>query len=271
MTQQLQAVILDWAGTTIDFGSRAPTAVFVEIFRRHGISITTEEARGPMGRAKRDHIAMILALPRIATLWQLKHRRKPCDADIQRIYDEFLPLQKETLSNHADLIPGVIETIDACRQRGLKIGSTTGYTRELMGVVSPLATAAGYTPDVVLCAGDTAAGRPAPWMIYRAAEQLGVYPLRTVVVVDDTPVGIEAGRHASTWTVGVTRTGNEFGLSQDELLALPDIEVRRLDDAAHARLMAAGAHFVIDGVRSLLPVLDEINSRLSRGIGPDAT
>ena len=267
---RLQGIILDWAGTTIDFGSRAPAAVFVEIFRRYGIAITVEEARGPMGRAKRDHIAAILAMPRIAALWQLKHRRKPTDQDIQRIYDDFLPLQKETLSNHADVIPGVIEIIAECRQRGLKIGSTTGYTRELMDVVCPLAAANGYAPEVVLCAGETAAGRPAPWMIFRAAEQLGVYPMSTVVVVDDTTVGIEAGRNAGAWTVGVTRTGNEFGFSLEEFKSLGDDEIRQLEQAATAKLTAAGSHFVIDSVASLLPVLDEINSRLSQGIGPDS-
>lgn len=268
--QTLQAVILDWAGTTIDFGSRAPAAVFVEIFRRRGIEITVAEARGPMGRAKRDHIAAIISLPRVTALWQDAHGRVPDETDVQRIYEEFLPLQMQTLISHADVIPGAIETIAACRQRGLKIGSTTGYTRELMNVLCPLAAANGYAPDVVLCAGDTAAGRPAPWMIFRAAEQLGVYPMRRVVIVDDTPVGIEAGRHAGVWTVGVTRTGNEFGLSPEDLAMLAPPEIDRLEQAASQKLSAAGAHFLIDGVGSLLPVLDEINARLAAGLGPDA-
>ncbi len=140
----LKAVLLDWAGTTVDYGSRAPTAVFIEIFRRCGITITADEARGPMGRGKRDHIATIVALPRITALWQEIHGRTPVDADIDGMYHEFLPLQKETLSRMgSDVIPGVPEAIAALRSRGLAIGSTTGYTRELMGVVAPRAAQGG--------------------------------------------------------------------------------------------------------------------------------
>ena len=265
----LQAVILDWAGTTVDFGSRAPTRVFIEIFRRYGIEITVAEARGPMGRAKRDHLVAILQLPRITSVWEKIHGNRPNDAMIDRLYEEFLPLQMQTLSDHVDLIPGTIQTVSACRERGLKIGSTTGYTRELMGFVCPLVAANGYEPDTLVCSGDTKSGRPAPWMIYRAAENLGAYPMRNVAIVDDTPVGIEAGRNAGTWTIAVTKTGNEFGLSKSELAALSQSDIDRLEESARATLGAAGAHFIIDGIGSLPPILREIDRILASGVDPN--
>ena len=266
---KIQGVIFDWAGTTVDFGSLAPATAFVEIFRRQGIEITMAEARGPMGRAKRDHLAAIATLPRVANLWQSMYGATPDEAVLDRIYESFLPLQLETLRRHCDLIPGAIETVAACRQRGMKIGSTTGYTHELMDVVCPVAAASGYAPEVVICAGDTAAGRPAPWMIFRAAERMGVYPLSRVVIVDDSPVGIQAGRNAGVWTVAVTRTGNEYGLSQNDLAVLSESEVDQLERNARRSLSAAGAHFIIDGISSLLPILDEINSLLAHGQTPD--
>ena len=265
----IQGVIFDWAGTTVDFGSLAPATAFVEIFRRQGIEITMAEARGPMGRAKRDHLADIAALPRVANLWRSQYGATPNEAELDRIYESFLPLQLETLRRHCDLIPGAIETVAACRQRGMKIGSTTGYTHELMDVVCPIAAASGYAPEVVICTGDTAAGRPAPWMIFRAAERMGIYPLSRVVIVDDTPVGIQAGRNAGVWTVAVTRTGNEYGLSQNDLAALSESEVDQLERNARKSLAAAGAHFIIDGIGSLLPILDHINSCLSLRQTPD--
>ncbi|STS78960.1 phosphonoacetaldehyde hydrolase [Klebsiella pneumoniae] len=49
---RISALILDWAGTTVDFGSFAPTQIFVEAFRQaFDIEITLEEARVPMGLA----------------------------------------------------------------------------------------------------------------------------------------------------------------------------------------------------------------------------
>ncbi len=260
---RLRAVIFDWAGTTVDHGSRAPARVFVEIFRRSGVAITETEARGPMGRAKRDHIAAILSLPRVAAAWQLEHGRPPHEADIGRLYDEFLPLQRQALASHADVIPGVSEVVGECRRRGLEIGGSTGYTRPLMDVLEPLARENGYAPDVSICADDVARGRPAPWMIFHAAECLGVFPMSLIVVVDDTPIGIEAGRNAGAWTVGVSRTGNGLGLSREEVDRLDRRLLHKRLGTIAADLQRAGAHYVIESVADLLPVLDQIDARLT--------
>lgn len=254
----LRAVIFDWAGTTVDHGSRAPARVFLTIFERQGIAISEAEARGPMGRAKRDHIAAMLALPRVAEAWRAQHGRAPTETDVDHLYTDFLPLQREVLASHADVIPGVPEVVAECRRRGLKIGGTTGYTRALMDVLEPLARAGGYAPDVSICADDVPSGRPAPWMLFRAAERLDVYPMSAVVAVDDTPVGIEAGRHAGAWTVGVTRTGNGLGLSPEEVAALDPRDLSERLAAIAADLKRAGAHHVIASVADLLPVLDDI-------------
>ena len=239
----IRAVVFDWAGTTVDYGSRAPVEAFVEAFRRSGIELTAAEARGPMGRAKRDHIEAIFALPRVVEAWRLLHDRTPNDSDVDRLYADFLPLQTGVLAQHSDVIPGVPEVVAECRRRGLKIGSTTGYVRDLMGVVTPLARAAGFNPDVVICADDVQRGRPAPWMIFRAAERLDVFPMTAVVVVDDTAVGIEAGLNAGAWTVAVTKTGNSLGLSEHD--------VAQLDDAELAAQLSAPPPISSAGARTL--------------------
>jgi phosphonoacetaldehyde hydrolase len=172
-----------------------------------------------------------------------------------------LPLQKEILAAGCEIIPGVLDTVAWLRRGGVKIGSTTGYTRALMDVVAPIAARGGYAPDCLVCADDVAAGRPAPWMNFRAAEQLGVYPPSDVVAVDDTPVGIEAGRNAGMWTVGIARTGNEFGLSKADADALSPADHAHRLTRARDRLQAAGAHYVIDGVVDLPPIVAEINGR----------
>lgn len=263
--EHLKAVVFDWAGTTVDFGSRAPAVVFCEIFRREGIEISMAQARGPMGMAKRDHIATILGDAEVAGRWEEKFGRPAADADIDGLYEKFLPLQKETLAAHGDVIPGVPAVVDECRRRGLRIGSSTGYTHELVDAFAGQVAAQGYAPDCVICSGDVSQGRPAPWMLFEAARQMDVYPMWSVVKVDDTAPGIEAGCNAGCWTVGVTRTGNEVGLTADEYDALPEADRARLLDAADARLNAADAQFLVESVADLMPVLDEIETRLSTG------
>ncbi|MEY3175943.1 MAG: Phosphonoacetaldehyde hydrolase [Planctomycetota bacterium] len=254
---RVQAVVFDWAGTTVDHGSRAPAQVFQEIFRRRGVEITVAEARGPMGRAKHEHIALVAALPRVAAAWQQVHGKSVSDADVLAMYHDFLPLQKEILAQGSDVIPGIVDAVQTLRQWGLRIGSSTGYTRELMEIVRPLAAAQGYRPDVTLCSDDVIAGRPAPWLNLRAAELLNVWPAERILVVDDTPVGIQAGKNAGMLTVAVTRTGNALGLSLQEVSALPAAELQHRLSAATAEFLTTGADFVLESVADLPQLLQQ--------------
>jgi len=258
--RRIRAVIFDWAGTTIDHGSRAPVEVFIEVLRRFGIELSTAEARGPMGRAKREHIAALFALPRVESAWRSRHGRGPTDEDVDRIYAEFLPLQEQVLARHCDVIAGVPEVVAELRRLDIKVGSTTGYTRALMDVAAPLARAGGFDPEVLICADDVPRGRPAPWMIFRAAERLGVYPMSSVVVVDDTTVGIEAGRNAGARTVAVTRTGNSLGMSVEEVERCDPRRLSALLRDSADDFYRAGADAVVEGVADLLPTLDDLGA-----------
>lgn len=265
---ELSAVVFDWAGTILDFGSCAPMGAFVRLFEKFGITISIEQARGPMGVAKWDHIKALSLLPEVAAQWEQQQGRPFTDADIDHLYEVFTPMNAAVVADFADFIPGALQTVAALRARGLKIGSTTGYNRPIMDIVSPIAAAAGYLPDNLVCAGDLSAGRPAPLMMYRCFADLGVWWPATVVKVDDTEVGILEGTNAGTWTVGVSVSGNAMGLQLHEWNALTAAQQQVRREAAADTLRAAGAHYVIDSVADLLPVLDDIARKLAQGIKP---
>ena len=264
----IRAVIFDWAGTTVDYGSRAPVAAFTEIFRRHGVAVTVEEARRPMGAHKKDHIRQMLAMGSVASRWRQVHGAEPSQSDVDSLYSEFIPLQAEVIVRHADLIPDTVETVRSLRESGIKIGSTTGYTREMMAPLLRASAHEGYLPDSVVCADEVPAGRPAPWMALRAAMELGVYPVSACVKVGDTVADIAEGLNAGMWSVGVTRTGNELGLSQEEVEALSIADLERKLAAASERLLSAGAHYTIEGLAELPTVVESINQHLACGTRP---
>jgi phosphonoacetaldehyde hydrolase len=266
---RLKAVVFDWAGTMVDFGSRAPMGVMVEVFRNFGVEISLAEARAPMGKAKRDHIAEILAMPRVALAWHEKHHRSVTKSDIDAIYNAFLPINERIIADYAELVPGAAAVVAALRAQGLKIGSTTGYTRSIMQRLLSLAQKQGYVPDSLVCAGDVPEGRPSPLMLYRTFSELGVYPPACVVKVDDTVPGIEEGIAAGTWTVGVAISGNEVGLSLAEWDALPPEEKESKAHAAQEKLAAAHADYIVDTVADLLPVIAEIEMRIRNGETPE--
>jgi phosphonoacetaldehyde hydrolase len=264
----VKAVVFDWAGTVVDHGSLGPMGVFVEAFAAFGVQITIAEARQPMGMAKRPHVAALLAMPRIAEAWRAAHGRKPTEADIDAVYDVFVPKNIAVAARFADLVPGAAETTASLRALGVKIGTTTGYTREIMAEITPVAARQGFSPDSIVCTGDAPDGRPTPFLLYRSFLELAVWPAASCIKVDDTEVGIAEGINAGAWTVGVAVTGNLFGLSLADAKALPPQEHQARRAAAADALAAAGAHYVVDGVAELMPVVHAIEGRLARGERP---
>jgi len=264
----VKAIIVDWAGTVIDYGSRAPAGVFVEVFKRHGVDISLAEARVPMGMEKRDHIQALADTPGIAARWEQSNGKAIASEDIDRMYDEFLPLQLECLPRYADLIPGTLGIVAACRGRGIKIGSSTGYSRVLMDVVAAEAAKRGFEPDAIVCADDVAQGRPAPWMCFTNLQRLGIWPVESAIAIDDTAPGIEAGLNAGMWTIGVAESGNEMGLSRQEVTALSPSEHHSRMRRAYERLYRAGAHYVVNSIADILPVIESIERRLEGGEKP---
>jgi phosphonoacetaldehyde hydrolase len=162
------------------------------------------------------------------------------------------------LARHADLVPGVLETIRFLKDRGIAIGSTTGYTRALMDVLIPSARENGLEVDHVICIDDVPEGRPAPWMLLRSAERLNAFPIAGVVAVDDTCVGIEAAKHAGAVAVGVALSGNALGLGYEEFRQLSPGDLTARRDAAHATLQKSRPDFLIDSVADLPSIFPQI-------------
>ena len=264
----LRAVVLDWAGTTVDFGCMAPVATFLQAFEDTGVPITAEEARAPMGMPKWQHIQAITRVDAVRRRWEEARGKVPDDGDVDSLYERFLPLQVRTVAQHSDVIPGVVETVAVLRERGLAIASTTGYPREVMEVVARVASQQGYEPDAIVCAGDTPAGRPGPFMALQALIQLSISPVQAVVKIGDTVVDIEEGLNGGMWSVGVAVTGNEVGLSLSGFDALGADEQRALSEKATEVLLRAGAHYVVDSLSEVLPVLESIGERLVAGEKP---
>jgi phosphonoacetaldehyde hydrolase len=260
MAHRIEAIVFDWAGTMVDFGCRAPVRALQEVLRAHGIAASEAEVRADMGKAKHAHIAALLAMPGIASQWQARRGRAPTPADIDLLHDEVGPLMIAAAAECAQLIPGALETYLWARSRGMKIGSNTGYTREMMDAIEPAAAAQGYMPDMIVCSGETAEGRPAPLMLWKIMAEMGVWPAASCVKVDDAPVGIVEARNAGTWAVGVAASGNGVGLDAAGLAALAPAERAARIAESSAALLAAGAHLVISSVADLPAAIAEIEA-----------
>ncbi len=252
----------------MDYGCYAPAVVFVEVYKRKDVPITIEEARVPMGAHKKVHIRKISQIESVAQRWQDVHKRTPNEDDVEAMFQEFIPLQLACLADYADLIPGTLEAVAEFRNRELKIGSTTGYLGEMMELLLKEAGNRGYAPDATVCASDVPAGRPEPWMCLQNAMNLGIYPMEAIVKVGDTLPDIEEGLNAGMWTIGLAKTGNEIGLNEQEIADLPQDILEAKLTQAYTRMYQTGAHYVVDGIWDVPPILDLIDERLQRGERP---
>ena len=264
----IAAVVFDWAGTVIDFGCLAPVEALLAGFKDEGVAITEAQARRDMGRAKRDHVRALLGIAEVRTQWTARHGHEPDEADVSRLHDALEPLMRAATAAHSELIPGAAALAASLAARGVKIGSSTGYTRTMMADILPRAAAQGYAPSVVVCAGETPEGRPSPLPMWKNLIELAAWPASRCVKVDDAEVGIAEGRAAGAWTIGIAASGNGVGLSLAAWQALGESERQRRADAAMAALRSAGADYVAHTVADLAPVLAQIEQRIANGERP---
>lgn len=264
----VQAIIMDWAGTTVDFGSMAPIRAFQNLFAANNAPITIAEAREPMGAEKREHIRQLCDMPRVREAWKEAHGEYPTVADIDRMYEEFVPLQIEAIAQCGQLIPGLKDTLAWCEENDIAIGANTGYADRMIGGLLENAAEQGYKPQSNVCATDVPKGRPYPHMCLRNAIELEVSDVAACVKIDDTLTGIDEGLSAGMWTIGVAVSGNEVGLPLEEWQALSEDEQNVMRKAAYQRFYQAGAHYVVDSIADVIPCLEEIQLRLQAGEAP---
>lgn len=255
----VKAVILDWAGTTVDYGCFAPVGAFLEAFQRRGIEPTLSEVREPMGMLKKEHIKTMLEMERIDICWQEKFGRRYTAEDLDDLYRIYEKELFAVLPKYADVKPGVLETMQALRDKGIKIGSTTGYTDEMMGIVVPEAAKNGYAPDF-WCSPDSVGGkgRPYPYMVFENMKRLGIGSVQEVVKIGDTISDILEGKNAGVYSIGIVEGSSEMGLTKEEYEALSESKKKELIEAVTKRYMAAGADAVILSMGELMAQIEKL-------------
>lgn len=264
-----KGVVFDWAGTIVDFGSLAPMGAFVSLFARHGVDISIAQARVPMGLPKLEHIRMLGRMPEIDRGWIAHHGRPFNENDALALLLEFEPMSAAAALERSDFIPGFKDSLAWLQLKGIRVATTTGYTRKIMEPLIHKAQALGFTPDRVVCCDDVVRSRPDPMGMQLCMQAMALQGLAAQVVkVDDTAPGLAEGLAAGCWTVGVAASGNALGWSLEQWQQAPVDERRVAVEVARAALLNAGAHEVIHSVADLPEVIQRLEQRMAAGERP---
>ena len=267
---KVQALILDWSGTTADAYVVAPAVVFVEVFKRQNVEISMAEARGPMGLRKDLHIKALTEVDEIKERWKNVHSKYPDQSDVDRMFADFVPLQLDCLRKYTTLLPGVAEVTQRLQKKGIKIGSTTGFLRAMVDILEEDAAKQGYKPDASVAGDEVINGaRPSPHMVFKNLDMLNITPIHSVIKVDDTISGVGEAVNAGCWGVGVTRYSNYMDVdTPEDGEKLSDDEIAKRLAKTKDMLEKAGSHYVIDSIADIEPVVEDVNQRLARGERP---
>ena len=267
---KVQALILDWSGTTADAYVVAPAVVFVEVFKRQNVEISMAEARGPMGLRKDLHIKALTEVNEIKERWKNVHSKYPDQSDVDRMFADFVPLQLDCLRKYTTLLPGVAEVTQRLQKKGIKIGSTTGFLRAMVDILEEDAAKQGYKPDASVAGDEVINGaRPSPHMVFKNLDMLNITPIHSVIKVDDTVSGVGEAVNAGCWGVGVTRYSNYMDVdTPEDGEKLSDDEIAKRLAKTKDMLEKAGSHYVIDSIADIEPVVEDVNQRLARGERP---
>lgn len=260
---KIQGIVFDWAGTTMDYGCFSPLGAFIQAFESIGISLSFEEAREPMGMLKIDHTRAILKMPTVRTKFFDLYNREPNEEDVNDLYEKFESALFKVLGDYVEFNPHVIETINKLKEDGIKIGSTTGYTKEMMNMIIPIAKEKGYSPEVCIASDELGYGRPYPYMMYENARRLNIYPQKAMVKVGDTVVDMKEGVNAGGWTVGLILGSSELGLTQEEVASMNKNELELRMEKVREKLVNAGADYVINDMSELPKVIEDINTKMN--------
>jgi len=236
---RIDAIILDWAGTTVDYGSFAPVNAIIIAFEAFGIKVSIEETRAPMGLPKRKHIEKMLENMGLYYTQE----------DVSLIYAGFESALFEVLAKYTDPLPGVIKATKHIREMGVAMGSTTGYTQAMMNVIVPLAKEKGYSPDCIVCPDDCkGVGRPYPYMLWKNLEKLGIASIHNALKIGDTEVDMQEGKNAGCLSVGVLKGSSMLALNVNE-------------EIARKKYMEAGADYVIEDISALPALIESLNQK----------
>lgn len=260
--RKIEAVILDWSGTIIDYGCMATEEIYRDIFKEFGIELTTREIRNKMGIEKVDHIRAILESDRISKLWFENTGMEPNEGDVRELNRHFEAQIFDKLAKYCQPKEYVKQTLITLRESGIRIGSTTSYSTEVMDFLTKLVSQKGVNIDCWINAEQVKGqGRPHPYMIFKNMEKMGVSSVHNVIKVGDTVNDIKEGYNAGVVTVGVIDGSSEIGLSQSEFDSLNEQDKKEARKNVADKFKKAGADYVMNDFRTLPYIVSQIENK----------
>lgn len=187
-------IVFDMMGTTVRGSDLLPGALR-KAFETVGVNLSDDEITAARGKSKREAITSML--------FESVGAKKAGEIAMG-VYEAFEnTLLQQYWDTTVQPIDGTADVFDWCRDNRTKIALATGFDRRLADVLIDKLVWRDAI-DTLVCNDDVTRGRPAPYVIFHAMEQLGIDAVATVATVGDTISDLKAGANAGVgWNIGV--------------------------------------------------------------------
>jgi phosphonatase-like hydrolase len=193
----INLIIFDIAGTIIEDHGEV-VAAFASALTKNAIPFTENELKEWKGAAKREVIRHFIERHR--------DRTSPVANKVEETYKLFCSELRNLYAGNITPIAGAASTFAWCRERGVRLATTTGFDSEIADLIlERIGWRELFAANV--SSSDVSRGRPAPFMMFRAMELAEVEDVRQVMNVGDTPLDLQAGTNAGVRAVVGVLTG----------------------------------------------------------------
>lgn len=188
----LQSIIFDMDGVLCDSEGLVAESAIELFLQMHGQVVKAKDFEPFIGTGEERYLGGV------AEKYSLPF--KSPDHRI-KLYEIYL----ERIKGRLQALPGVLELVQAVRERGLKTAVATSADRvKLDGNLEEIGLPAKQF-DAAVTATDITRPKPDPEIFFKVCEYLQLEP-STCLVIEDSVHGIEAARAAGCRTLGVGHT-----------------------------------------------------------------
>ncbi len=257
--KNIEAVIFDWAGTLIDFGSLATIEAMKKVFLKRGVNISKNIIKVNMGIKKSKHVQKLLDKPVVKRQWIKIFKRNYNGKDVVKISNELDQQLLKEVKKHFNIIPNAKKIFKILKKNKIKIATTTGYSTEIFKVIKRKAKKNGLTTDNDVCVDQVKKGRPNPDMCLKNLKKLKINNYNNCIKIDDSLAGITEGKKSNMITVGLSMTGIQLGLKYRDYLKLTKVMRKYHSKKISKDFFSVGSDYVVNDLFDFQKVLEKYN------------
>ncbi|MDC6367639.1 MULTISPECIES: HAD family hydrolase [Flavobacteriaceae] len=212
--QKIKLVVFDLSGTTVEDDNAVAKSLH-QAAVDYGLDVPLVEFQKTIGTNKIHLYQYMIAQSKgqdVAIEDFEKYDFPELYAEAKVLFDNYSVIMLDYYRNHVKAMPGAEDVFEWCHQNDIKVATDTGFHNDVnRTIIDSLEWQERGLVDVSVDVEMTqGTGRPAPYMLFYAMQQLGVQSVHEVVKIGDTPADLLSGHNGGCrYNIGVLSGAND--------------------------------------------------------------